>query len=222
MVFAVPIVEFASLLGVSEEDVMVEARRGRIRVVAVNDKLRVVGESLDTMLAALSAEADHMSSVVRREGWSISRRGSARSFDHLWPDSTTEHFTDSILVTVQYPSHAANLLIGRCVRYAAGAERIRVVVFLKQAAQRRPLCEFVGGDNFEQDGLVVAAIKVDGSHVQEPAQLPAPLLGLIVKPYRAIADGPYAPHGLGVVCKVDDVDAMVTYALFRAEEADLL
>ena len=108
--------------------------------------------------------------------------------------------------------------IGFASRQIAGKSRARIYVWL----DKKPLVAFVGGDNYDNDGLLASLIKVKKRQLTPNEAIPSEYRSFTVKRYDSIVRGPHASGNIAIVVHKDDLGSMVNHAIIRAKEKNLI
>src|SRR3954447_13815559 len=87
---------------------------------------------------------------------------------HTWPDGNQEMYPQWIAYRAVAPDGQHLLRIGFGTRTTYGRARKRVVVWI----DGHPHAEFVGADDFERSGEVLAELKVPGDRGLRPCRYP--------------------------------------------------
>lgn len=126
-------------------------------------------------------------------------------YAYIWPDGNQEDYGQWIEYRALGPIAEHMVRIGFGIRPAYGSPRKRVVVWI----DGHPHVEFVGADDFDRSGDVLAEIKVPGErglrvcrYPDEPVpanHAPLPVVGL---PTRIT--GPYVHRAWAIVANIGD------------------
>jgi len=154
--------------------------------------------------------------------------GDAEPFDHKWPHSkgqkpNIEHHDRAVEAAIPVGSTTWTMLIGFCVRWAAGQDRVRANVFWgnSQDKSRTPIVQFVAGNDFEDNHEMASVIRKPHSNraLVTPSEAPpVEYLSLPTCIYRDIVNGPNAARCLAVLATESDYTTMARHAVIRSHQ----
>jgi hypothetical protein len=131
-----------------------------------------------------------------------------------WPDGSVEEMETTHL-NVEFAGGLIKVAVGRVKggRYAFDEERERVHVVVRGSVQ----AEFVGTDDYEETGKLVAVLKKPGGnkHAWSVNDLPTDYHSFQTEKFADLIRRPGAFGSLGVVVLTGDIEAMAMYGLLR-------
>lgn len=193
-------------------------------------------EGLDALRAALGLDSGApVSKAVRRPSgernldvefprkWELSEERDDEAY--YWPKPTEwERYAPFTVYDGQTSRGLIRLGIGRCRRVNTwGKDRLYFITFHITQGGKRPLCEFLETDDYDERGETVAIVRGSGSTKREmydPSRvLPgayAPLRDKI-RVYKEVIRVPRAYNRQAIVAHEDDAETMLNHSLIQAD-----
>ncbi len=182
--------------------------KGHLRVKKIAGYVRILESDWNAYIAGVNGSAQAANSVQLDASVNV---GDAPNFNHTWPDSKKEKFSDAHEGTATYGGRNYHVKVGFTTRDSAGKTRRRSLVLI----DRYPTVEFVSAGT-NGNGLMASIIKNrSGKQVPVGVAPPAEYANVRVGPYQDVVVGPGASNGLAVICNSDDIQTMVLHALIR-------
>jgi hypothetical protein len=148
-------------------------------------------------------------------------------FSYKWMDGEVKDYPRAEEAGVELGGKKEVFVIGWTTHPSAGmVNRARASTFLKRKGTLEPLVDFSGGENFQNDGLMAAVIKIrDGGRTRalrldEP--LPQSYADLPTCPFNEIVTGKGAWARWAVKAHKDDSPLIVRTAIERAHMRGLV
>lgn len=213
--------EIAEYLKVSQEVVQKEIDFGKINGFKVGEQWRCTQEDIQAYIRQprVTIQTEAQSAPVSHENvWALDETG---PFDFTWPrvgGGKVEHYEKGFNCTKLVDGQQVTFRLGFSERVAAGRMRKRVTIWLGS----RPLVEFAGSNNFEQDGTLASIIRLKNNKQLTYQRIPAEYEVFKVKRYNSVVNGPKASNSFAVVVNKDDLPSMLEHALIRARWKGLL
>ena len=213
--------EVADYLKVSEEVIRSEIKAGRLNGFRVGDEWRCTHLDLQEYIQKPKDRIESEVQLMSEKQDNVWKVEEAGPFDFRWPKeggSMVEHYEKSFIGTRMIDGQQIALKVGFTDRKAAGQVRRRVTVWLGN----RPLVEFAGSNNYDNDGLLASVIRLKNNKQLTYQKIPAEYQNFNVQRYNSVVNGPRASTAFAIVVHKDDLKLMLEHALIRANWKGLL
>lgn len=213
--------DVADYLKVSEEIIRREIEAGRLNGFRVGDEWRCTQLDVQGYIQKPKNKVESEEQLIRENQDDDWRMGETGPVDFRWPKeggSLIEHYDKSYIGTKIIDGQQVALKVGFTDRKAAGQVRKRVTVWLGN----RPLVEFAGGNDYDNDGLLASVIRLKNNKQLTYQRIPAEYQKFKVQRYNSVVVGPRASTAFAIVVHKDDLTSMLEHALIRANWKGLL
>ncbi len=197
--------EAAQFLKVPKEVIEQEIRAGRLRASKIGEEMRI----LENALLELFDESWTSTPVMGE----LSDLQESPDFDYKWPSGYTEHFTSAKEGELKEGESIVYIKVGKCLRYAFGRDRKRVVVFFNDY----PNTEFVETD--APVGYYYSLIPGNPEprqHLWEGDPIDSVWRQFTIRKQAEVVKGPRTTEGLVVVVKEDELETMIRFTRLKA------
>ncbi len=211
--------EVSDYLKVSPETINEELRAGKLRGFKVGPEWRVSEIDLITYISQPTAEYSTSEAAVgsNRDSRQKGNFTEISPFDFSWPtskgNSSVEHYDTGFETIRNLDGRNHVFRIGFTNREAAGMMRRRATVWI----DKRPIVEFAGSNQYEDDGQMAAVIRTpNGRQLSPNDKVPNEYREFKIARYCNVVDGPRASANMAVVANKDDLESMIRHAAIRA------
>jgi hypothetical protein len=223
--------EAAGILRCTAAELQAEVDSGRLASFTIANQSRVLESELHRFAnytqptAPTNAAADIAAAPLRLE---VSEM---EPFSFTWPTGVVDRYEERmpLAVTVHRGNKKAHFVIGRGHPETPqlGERRWRYNLFLTSSPGGTrglgSILDFVAGNEFETDGLMVGLIKLpSGKFLREDESVPPEYRGFRLARFNEVVQGPNAWARMAVVAHEADFETMVRHGLVRAVQRGTL
>jgi hypothetical protein len=217
--------EAAGILRCTQSELLSEIDSGRLASFTVAGQRRVLESELHRFANYMPPTASACDAVAIAGGPLRLEISEMEPFSYTWPTGEVNRYEETrpLAVTVYWGDKKAHFVIGRGhpENPQLGRRRWRYNLFLSPSPGSPQglisILDFVAGNEFEADGLMVGLIKLpSGKFLREDEPIPPEYRGFHLARFNEIVRGPHAWSRMAVIAHKEDLETMIRHGLIRA------